>query len=534
LRARFPSIPIAAGHFFDLIVAFCFLLPFHLAAQASISEEKIIVDADHVNYDGKSIVLTGNAVVDHELGTLAAQEIHLRSLPGEKSFSELEMRDRVAITFKEGGSLSCSQASLDYRTQSGVFSGSVENEYVTYAENCRGKKQETIPLIVKSRQMSLKLAKENAAKSKTPSQVIKEIIANDTVTLSYNHDYIITSDDAVYHRDSLAASANAREALCGLIVMHAAEEGHCQITNRQGDVIRAVEIMVDTIKRQITLNMPRGTFQRMKDTNGIGCIDFTADILVWDEGEGKLVLRDNVKVNQKGMGNLQTAKELRIFQKIVDGQKSLSAIETDEDTILTYSEDDQTLSYMLTCYGPMKVDHQKMETKLYSPKDSGGCVPENKQVFFEDAKGEIYADKALIQYRCNDHAVIPYKVILVGNVRIFNRLNASDDDAAAANQYALADRVDFFPSTKEMVFKAAPGHRVLFFDKVNNLEVSAPAVKIIRDRSATKEAVVQGMGDVRFSFLEHEFEQLRSKFLIDKSKEGDAQASPLRSHNGEL
>ena len=81
----------------------------------------------------------------------------------------------------------------------------------------------------------------------------------------------------------------------------------------------------------------------------------------------------------------------------------------------------------------------------------------------------------------------------------------------------IADKVEYTPQTNEAVFTSHNNlKRVLFYDKANDMEVSATTLKIKRDE-ATKKETVKGIGDVRFSFVENEFEQLRKRFVIDRN-----------------
>jgi hypothetical protein len=75
-------------------------------------------------------------------------------------------------------------------------------------------------------------------------------------------------------------------------------------------------------------------------------------------------------------------------------------------------------------------------------------------------------------------------------------------------EYALADVVEYSPQTKEVQLSALNKGRVLFFDKVNNLQISAPALKIKRDAVTQKDSI-QGVGDVRFNFVKHELDKMK-------------------------
>ena len=67
-----------------------------------------------------------------------------------------------------------------------------------------------------------------------------------------------------------------------------------------------------------------------------------------------------------------------------------------------------------------------------------------------------------------------------------------------------------------MVLYANEEQRVLFYDRLNKVQVSAPAVNIRRDGTTGKEAV-QGMGDVRFTFADEERSALLENFDLDEA-----------------
>lgn len=492
------------------------------------AEEMLVIDSELADYDGEKITLKGNVVIEHALGVFSANQIVLFSSPGKKGpkdkgpFGLLQMDDHVKLAFKDGGQLCCAKADLDYRALAGSFFSNENQEYVVYTESCCGKKKENapdVPLVVKSRRMAVRLAPGEQGGGKLPRNSISEITADDQVTVNYNNDFFVSADQAVYQRDVAVSDAATAFALPGLITMRAATAGGlCQVSDREGDLIKATEICIDTIKRQLSFAKPKGALHAIAEKQHLGRIDFFANTMLWDEPAGMLTLYDDVEINQSGIGKIATAKEMRFYQDIIAKNKTLKAIETLCDTVLTYHDEDKNLCHTLTCSGPVKVDHEKMETRLLALRDAQGKVAEDKQVHFEDARGEIYADRVLIKYTLAGRTLAISKIVLLGNVKVINRLVSADDEAKTVLQYVLADRVDFNPQNNEMLFKAiSKGHRVLFFDKSNSLQLSAPAVKIIRDK-ATKKDSIKGTGDVRFSFIESEFEQLRQRFALDKLK----------------
>ena len=480
------------------------------------AEEMTVISSGCADYDGKKITLSEQVVVEHELGTLSAGQVILMPTPDvpKISFGILHLREDVKIALKEGGQLCCSSADVDYQQLLGQFYGDRQREYVVYAENSR-EGEDGPSLIVKGKRMTIQIKRENG-NQESPISRVRQMTIEDSVTLNYNRHFIALADYAIYQRLEPDAEQESSLLLPGLITLKAlAQNGICRVTNREGDVIRASQINIDTIKRQLTFSSPKGAIHLAEVTKGPGQINFSAGTLLWDQPHDKLTLKEHVEISQKGIGKLQTENEVHVIQESINGHKQLSSIESVSDTALIFIDEDKDLSHTLNCYGQLVIDHKKWQAHLDSPRDAAGVVLKNKQVTFQDSRGEIFADRLDIIYELRNHAVFPEKIILNGNVQVFNHLSPSNEETTSVLQYGLADCVEYFPEKQEMLFKAESG-RVLFYDKINNIQVSAPGLKISRNKN-TKKPSIEGVGDVRFSFVEQEFEQLRKRFSFDKN-----------------
>lgn len=462
--------------------------------------------------DKKIIALSGGATIKNALGSVNADRILSETEVRGGSFDSMELDEHVQVALKEGGELHCDRAKLDFNTLQGTFSGQGESGYVQYQDK-GGDKNGKGSFILQGRHMVATLVEKT--KGSLSGLAINQIKVEGDVTVNYNRELTVKADRAVFQRREAGPPGHS---LQGLITLYsdAAKDELCTVTNLSGSLVHAEKIEIDTIDRTLVFTNPRGTLTRAA-TEKIAPMEFVSDTLVWNDASGKLTLKGNVKVNQPGVGRLQNNDEVHLWLSSVHGGRSIKMIDAKGESRLTYTDEAKGLSHALKCYGEIKVDHEKMETRLYSPLDGQGNVISGKQVFFEDAKGDIYADTALVQYSKQDGTIVPHKIVLNGNIRIANRLPSLEDAANSVLQYILADQVEFYPQTSEMTFTASNGRRVLFFDKVNVLELSAPGLKIIRDK-ATKKETVQGLGDVRFSFIEPEFEQLRSRFSLDRSE----------------
>lgn len=485
----------------SLIFLFCIIFN-SLFAQES---KPVVIDADIVDYNGKIITLQGNSTVDHELGKIRAQQITLIPDNEDKKlrFAYLKMHDEVEIALHDGGQLSCENAEIDYHKLTGNFSGGPQQEYVIYTENLKGRDPKVmIPLQIKSRLMGIHLRRENQPGS-SGALVISQITADNDVSVNYNNDFRSIADHGLYERQEQGQ---------GFLSLGANEQsGICQVSNRNGDLINANKISIDTSKRELQFDSPKGSIFTHNGDELDSEIDFSCGNMAWNEPQDVLILRDQVEVNYKGVGALTNPDEIRIHRTLIDGHKKVSMIDGIGHSVLNYRDEKKNESHVLTTHNSFVLDRQRMQAHLDSPRDANKNVLENLQVHFADSMGEIYADEMYVNYQEINNRMTPVKIFLKGNVWLLSRSSADKEDPGKILQFAMADRLEYDVPTKEMLCMADGNKRVLFFDKNNNLQVSAPSVKARRD-PLTKKDAIQGMGDVRFSFIEKEYEQLKKRF----------------------
>lgn len=466
------------------------------------SEHSIKLDAEEVDYNGQEISLSGNVTVEHELGTVCAGEVNLETSkdPQKSKFSMLHMRKNVSVTFQDGGKLNCYEARINPQTLRGEFNGNNEEEVVIFQDSF-GKKEETaIPLEVQSRNMKVALDRTDETSSLNKIY-LKKIIATDAVLVEYNKELFVKADQGIYERSLLPEDQLQSFALPGLITLRGTNRP-CFIWTAQEDKMITDEIQIDTVNRLLVLHSPKGVMQ-MQDKK----IDFQANRLSWDERNDVLTLSDDVEIIQEGFGKLNTNKQVQLKRHMQDGKKTITSIESCGTTVMTFQQIEKNLQYILTCPGNVLLDHQATKTIMNGLPDQDGIIADEGQIHFQDAVGEVYADWASIDYSMSP-IITPQKIVLKGNVRIYNHADAQQA------QYALADVVEFTLENKEMIFAANGKNRVLFFDRINHLQVSAPKLRLRREGGSKKESI-KGYGDVRFSFVEKEFDQLRKRFRFN-------------------
>jgi len=193
----------------------------------------------------------------------------------------------------------------------------------------------------------------------------------------------------------------------------------------------------------------------------------------------------------------------------------IEAVEADFDGILLSLSGNVVVKHHL---GKISADYVEI--------DPYRSMIKGEQGHLQDQMGEVFADAFCLDYEEMEDGLAITKITLMENVRIMNRFIDSSPDEQETRQYALADVVELFPASKEMKLHAKQGHRVLFYDQGNGLQVSAPVVKVVRGSAQNKETI-EGEGDVRFHFAESEFDELRQRFLFEENKKGSGYDSKL-------
>jgi lipopolysaccharide export system protein LptA len=270
------------------------------------------------------------------------------------------------------------------------------------------------------------------------------------------------------------------------------------------------------LQKHLFLTNPKGIIQLQGKHGTKQTIHFDAGELFWDHLGQSLTLKDNVNIDQDQVFHLNTNHELTIHQNLIDGQKFLRSIISPKNTTMFYEDLQKELIHKIMSPGKLVVDHEHLITTMEGLKDKDGRLILGQQVYFEDSGGDMYADHVQISYEWNNQQLIPTKIILNGNIKLMNRFDGHSQQINSILHYAMADQVEYFPHLQKVILSGQNGHRVLFFDKVNNVQISAPAIKIQKNKEDNKFSV-QGIGDVRFTFIETELSQFKERFNLDQN-----------------
>ncbi len=199
----------------------------------------------------------------------------------------------------------------------------------------------------------------------------------------------------------------------------------------------------------------------------------------------KIILEGNVFV-KNGMGTIHADKATLIRDET--GQTSIDFpwVELSDHVILTLTEG----GYLSCAF--LFLDHPQLTAHF-----QGAPL-----VTYIDTCGEVSAEHVQIDYIQKEQKVTPVKITLTGSVCL-SRMDENE-------QYALAEKVEYFPEHERMIFTGTK-ERVLFFDKKRDIQLSAFSV-IAEKNPETKRESVRGVGDVRFVLGQEELIQLKERF----------------------
>lgn len=474
-----------------------------LAANTPAIPESGSLSSADASYDGNSLVLTGHVVLDHGLGKMTAEEASLQRQEAGKDFpfSLIQLRKDVLLALKNSAQISCGSADLDFTALKGVLHPS-ENSKVVYSDQIKKKKGgETVALKLSGQLVELNFSKQSHDGKKTEYEV-QNILAKDDVVINYADTFELSAGQALYRKE-LANDKSSRREFQGTLSAYPKEGSQCHLSH-QGDLIDADMIDLDLLNSRLSLLHPKGLLATAALPHlQKGEMRFQSDHLYWDQNKNTLTLKGHIFVDEAAIGAFNAQDELQIVQTTVKGKTVLKAINAQGPASLVY-KDAHNHSHKLISQGSVNLDRDKLRATVDSP-ETDGVIALEKQLYYEEEEIAIYADNAALEYSVVNDALQPSSLTLKGNIRLFSH------DPQKPVRCGLADRLTYSLTTRTLILSANPGKKVLFWDEVQGMHLSAPEVHITYD-AETKQQQVKGIGAVQFSFTPDEQNKLMQIF----------------------
>lgn len=457
------------------ILSLLLLLACTLAAEDDLKNK---LEVGEISFDGNKMLLSGDFKWEHSLGNISARSAEA-CFDYSESFNmpnEISMQEGVSIIMKDGGELTSPYAWLGCRQWLGVFHGH-EGQKISYV-----KKSDLLSL--KSLRMEMNFVNPRAGQI----VLLERLVADGQVEIGLGEDLRLTSDQAVFDEFSSKGAF-------GHASLKSNESSSCNMVQELPEgllnKVECVRAEFDLRGNKGVLYEPEGVLQR----DGVPLFFKASEMLVDSESE-EIVLLPPVKIDW--LGTLDASGKVEITRK----NKKLHRVLVEGPSKLLWKDPAGGNEHRLNIPGTLNM---YPELHVMEIVNAG-----SEQIFFSDHYGQIYADRIILNFKEASGKLEPLKIQFFGNVRLQNNTPGTE-------QYALADEAFFEFGKSTLTLQSQQRPRVLFYDELNKIEASAPALVINRD-PRTGQNVMRGIGNVRFVFAEEELNELKKRFSLESRK----------------
>lgn len=449
-----------------------------------------MLSSSSADYDGTALVLTGQVALDHGLGTMKAEEAVLErqeSNGKEFPFCSIVLKTKVELKMPEQAMLQCEGAALDFTSLKGKLSSSDDSKVVYTDKLLRISSKETDLLFEKL---------ENPGHRSDFN--IKAAKAIGDVLIDYGNLFTVHAHQAFYQKNFGKSQLTQ-----GTVQAFPKDEfTSCRIVHGE-DLIDAEAIEMDLVHSVVVLKKAKGSLKEFfSSKSAIGETLFHCDQVLWDQPKNTLHLQGHVQIDKSAIGQLSNEEELILVQN----KNGITSILARGSTFLKFEEHENT--HQLSCHGKTLINHENMQASFESPSFDGE-TPLEKQLYYDEGKIAVHADRAMIDYAADGGKLHPSTISLKGHVRI------RSIDASRPARYGLSDWITYSPTTHTFILGSNPGGKVLFFDEKDNMKICAQEIHLTQDSAGANETV-KGVGHVRFSFSTEEETLLENLFGMTK------------------
>ncbi len=435
------------------------------------------VSSSNASYDGNSLVLKGQVLLDHGLGQMKAEEAILdkQEVGKEFPFSFIRLRTDVVLTLSQDATLSCDTADLDFNSLEGHLTSS---ERLRYTGSLKRKKGSATPFCLTSKLADLSFSKQETETQK-PKYDIASILAQESVQFEYDQKYTLHADTTIF--DQLKHHLSA----------HSKKDTKCRLTY-DNNQINADKMDLDLMLSEISMSHPQGSLHSLISQ---ATTQFSSDNLLWNHLTNTLFLKGDVSLEDPSLGTVLSQEEIKLIQT----DKQLSSIHTQGKTTINYLN-----THKLTCFGTIDLDQKRLQANIISPL-VGGATPAELQLSYQEEQITAFADTGHVEYTLTNNTFQPLSLSLKGHVRLFSH------DPNKPPLFGITDRLTYSPTTRTFILNADPGKKVIFINEAENIRLSAQEVHVTED-PITKRQTVKGVGNVQLTLSADE-EALMNQFF---------------------
>lgn len=431
---------------------------------ASLEADVVSIQAIDATYAEQTLTLKGSVELNHEFGNVLS-ETAIFNTNHRSELAKIFLQGDIKLILKNQSRLEADQAEIDCQEGKGTF---VANDQV--------KVHFWDPLkYLHIYSFNMGVLWDPAKKKLATKGFDGLIIAEDKVEIHYGQQLSAFGDFASYSDKEIVLKGNE----------------FCKIILDGKDKIFSDHVTLAPSERTITFSNPRGEIIREQET-----IRFSSKSMQWNDLERLLTLKEQVKIEGDRLGILEAQGPVIVHIKERGGVREVVKVVC-QDRVELVIKDKNNDEHRLSASESLVIDREAEKIEVYAKPEQPTC--------FKDKHGSIIANHMCLHFSSVEE--MPLQLTVDGEVQIANKFSLNEDHIL---QYILADQAKYEFSDRELTLSGG-NNRVLLYDKLNNLELSAPILKIKRDKLTDKDSV-SGVGDVRFVFIDQELEKIKNRF----------------------
>ncbi len=328
------------------------------------------------------------------------------------------------------------------------------------------------------------------------SKTIENLVAEGNVMIDHQKLFSATGQRAVYNS--------------GTVILYPDEENsHCTISNEQGLLIKMAKAVYTPETRELILINPDGHMKLDMDGGG-NHLHFQSEQLIWDNTNQQLTLIDDVKIQVPGIASLVNDDRVSLTWADVSGKILLHRITSSGKSELQKYDSEGDACFIVEDEGITCYDVIEGRVSFTSDPDH--------EIHYYDRFGHVFGRELFVDLLPNSTVFSLQKIYLNRDVKLLTGVIIVEGELKGATQYVLSDSLVVDPKINTLVMKSSDNRRVLYCDRMNHLQMSAPKLVIKQDPGMERPSI-KGIGDVRFRLKEQELEQIKKRFYFDEGEQ---------------
>jgi hypothetical protein len=305
------------------------------------------------------------------------------------------------------------------------------------------------------------------------------------------------------------AQGDRAEYHSGAVILYPDEtKKYCTISSEDGLNCKVTKAVYTMQTRELVLENPDG--ECLLGSKQVYRVYFKAGFLLWDNENEQLTLVDDITIKVPHTASLVNNDRVSLIWKELDGKKVLGTIAGLGKCEIQRFDVEGDPRFIVKDDGVFVVDMIGRRMSLVSYPD--------QEIHYHDHLGHVFSRELFVDLVPDSSTWAPQKVFAHGDVKLLSGAIIVDGELKGATQYVLADSMALDPHAKTLVMKSDRGKRVLYCDRTNHVQMSAPKL-VMKEDPGLERPTVKGFGDVRFSLMEQELEQIKKRFYFDEEEQ---------------